>query len=321
MIVKILQVNKMKNFNINDYLYNYDEKKLMGALFFEVSDVTIYIEDTASGMRNFYKKLLERKFPTINIDNIVPLGKKTEVIKACQEKKFKKSKEIYIIDGDLDIVLCQKVKFKSLFQHNVYCIENYLFDEDAVSHFISNESGKIDDIELIKKTLELDLFLNTNSLHFIEIYKLFAIIYKHQLNITTITRFDNSIYTFKKNYYTTINSDTISKNFTEIKNLIISQIGDQQFYSDFNKVNHYINTLNIKDYKKIISGKNELLILLKGYAQYIAKILDKECTHIMQINSSSLKVKLASYTKHPNLNELYHAIEEKINNGYYEDVS
>ncbi|WP_180175735.1 hypothetical protein [Acinetobacter sp. YH12025] len=49
--------------NINDFLYSQDEKSLIGALQAEVSDITIYIEDTAEGMRNFYKKLLEKNSP------------------------------------------------------------------------------------------------------------------------------------------------------------------------------------------------------------------------------------------------------------------
>jgi len=311
----------MQNFELNDVLYNHDEKLLMGAFLSEVTDIIIYIEDTADGMRNFYKKLLEKKFPNITIDNIIPLGKKTEVIKACQERPYPNLKELYIIDGDLDIILNKKVKNRSLFQHNVYCIENYLFDEEAISNFISDESGKIDDIQSIKKALNVDYFFNEIFSYFIEIYKLFAIVYKNKLDIPTISSFDDSIYLYRKGNYTTIRIEVLYEKFNILKNQIVDKIGIKKFQSDLDEINTYILSIKVEDYRKIISGKNELLYLLKGYAQHIARKLDQDCKNIMQINHSSLKVKLAKYTNHHHLNELFYAIEQTINHGFYEEAS
>lgn len=310
----------MQSFDLNDVLYSHDEKLLMGAFLTEVSDITIYIEDTANGMRNFYKKLLEKKFPIINIDNIIPLGKKAEVIKACQERSFPNLKELYVIDGDLDILLDQKIKNRSLFQHNVYCIENYLFDEDAVSNFISNESGKIDDIQIIKQALNLNIFFNEIFSYFIDIYILFAIVYKNKLDISTISSFDDSIYHYRNKNYTTINMDVISKKYNDLKDKIIEKIGNEKFEIDFNLLDQYKKLLKIEDYKKVISGKNELLHLLKGYSQHVVKHLDTDCAHIMKLSSSSLKVKLANYTNHSSLSDFFNAIEQTINHGFYEEA-
>ncbi|UUS56857.1 MULTISPECIES: DUF4435 domain-containing protein [unclassified Acinetobacter] len=306
--------------NINDFLYSQDEKSLIGALQAEVSDITIYIEDTAEGMRNFYKKLLEKKFPNISIDNIIPLGKKTEVIKYCNQKT-NNLRELYVIDGDLDIFLCKKIKRKFLFQHNVYCIENYLFNEDAVANLLSNESGKMDDINIIKQALEMDNFFDEIFGFFIDIYILFAISYKNGLDIPTVNSFDDSIYLHRNKNYTVINTEKMSTKYNNLKNEIIEKIGISKFNTDFNSLNQYKEGFTVQDYRKIISGKNELLYLLKGYAQHIVKNFDPNCKHIMQLSHSSMKVKLAAHTNHDNLSEFFNAIEQTINHGYYSEAS
>lgn len=311
-------VNKM---NIEDFLYNQDEKSLMGVLQAEVSDITIYIEDTADGMRNFYKKLLEKKFPKISIDNIIPLGKRSEVIKRCKERKFPQLKELYIIDGDLDIILRQRVKNKGLFQHRVYCIENYLFDEDAVANFLSNESGKIDDINNIKQALNINDFFNEIFGFFIDIYILFAISHKNRLDIPTVNSFDDSIYLHRNKNYTIIDTEKMNKKYNTLKTEIIEKIGISTFETDFDILNQYKEDFKAEDYRKIISGKKELLYLLKGYAQYIVKNFDSDCKHIMQLSHSSIKVKLATHCNHDNLSELFNAIEQTINHGYYDEAS
>ncbi|MDO7540226.1 DUF4435 domain-containing protein [Acinetobacter nosocomialis] len=307
--------------DINNYIYNLDEKALLGAFFAEISDITIYVEDTAVGMRNFYKKLLEKKFPKITIDNIIPLGKKSDVIKACKERPFTLLNEIYIIDGDLDLLLSKKINQKCLFQHNVYCIENYLFDEEAISNFISDELGTIDDIKIIKNLLNLNNFFNEFFSPFAKIYKLFAIIYKNKLNIPTISRFNSSIYLYKKNSYITLNQEQLEIEYHAVEKLIISNIGYKEFKEELTNIENIMKSLTLNDLKKIISGKNELLFLLKNYSHFIAKNLDKNCNNITGINSSSLKIKLAKYTKHENLEELYNAIEKTIKNGYYDEAS
>ncbi len=311
-------VYKMYN-QLDEYSYNTGEKSLLGAFFAEISDITIYIEDTADGMRNFYKKLLEQRFPKITIDHIVALGKKADVIKFCTERPYQNLNEIFIVDGDLDLILCKKNKIRSLFQHNVYCIENYLIDEEAVSNFISDELGTIDDINIIKKNLNLNIFLDKIFSSFIEIYKIFAIIYKNQLDIPTVSRFNDSIYIQKKGTYTMLNDEIIKHEYNEVKNAIISKKGNDFFEKELNEIQNYIKHLNPNDYRKIISVKKEILYLIKSYSHFIARNIDSKCNNIIGFNLASFKVKLAKYTKHENLNELFNAIETTIKNGYYEE--
>ncbi len=179
----------------------------------------------------------------------------------------------------------------------------------------------MDDINIIKQALEMDNFFDEIFGFFIDIYILFAISYKNGLDIPTVNSFDDSIYLHRNKNYTVINTEKMSTKYNNLKNEIIEKIGISKFNTDFNSLNQYKEGFTVQDYRKIISGKNELLYLLKGYAQHIVKNFDPNCKHIMQLSHSSMKVKLAAHTNHDNLSEFFNAIEQTINHGYYSEAS
>lgn len=94
--------------------------------------INIYTEDEEKDKR-FYKVLFERLLceTGIVVKDITPLGNCHNVIDACH-KDTSTFPKLYIVDGDIDLMLNPKATEKNLYVLDRYCIENFLIDENSV---------------------------------------------------------------------------------------------------------------------------------------------------------------------------------------------
>lgn len=124
---------------------------------------TVFIEDDAG--RYLYEKLICRLMGDENfVQRVFPLNGKDAVVSQWQSRK-KDSSDIYIIDGDLDLLLSSQIQCDGLTQLPFYSIENGLLQENAVVRLCQNYVNKeFDDIRqslgvssLVEK-IERDLF-------------------------------------------------------------------------------------------------------------------------------------------------------------------
>ena len=97
------------------------------------NDIEVFVEDSSSP--NLWVIFLRRYLPSnIRLDSVNVLGSKSNVIDACKaDQKNDGRKKLYIIDGDLDLLLGRpKPRLRHLYRLRRYCIENYLLEEGAL---------------------------------------------------------------------------------------------------------------------------------------------------------------------------------------------
>lgn len=117
-------------------------KYAMQVFYRSVNDVDIFIEDTAIETKKIYVNLLRRVLGgEISFSQVFPIGDKARVYQRCQADQGVRARPaVYIVDGDHDDLLGNRLPvLKRLFRLNRYCVENYLFDEDAAVSYLDDE--------------------------------------------------------------------------------------------------------------------------------------------------------------------------------------
>ncbi|WP_305419828.1 DUF4435 domain-containing protein [Photobacterium leiognathi] len=124
------------------------------AFFEDYNEIDIYIEDTAEGYTKLFKHLFKRVFQNeYNIENVFPIGSRSNVIKKCEEQLLIKVERpsLFIVDGDLYQLKGEPKPIpKGTFVLPRYCIENILIDGNAIVDFIDEENIDKDKDELKK---------------------------------------------------------------------------------------------------------------------------------------------------------------------------
>ncbi|GAA5214660.1 DUF4435 domain-containing protein [Corallincola platygyrae] len=136
-----------------------DALESIGLLYRDLQDIEVYVEDEDS--EAIYRELLSRASNnSVKIHKLFCLDGRHNVVTMC-EKYDDESPALFIIDGDLDLVLGEKEKsIPRLFQHNLYCMENYLFCKDAAIELLIESSGKIL-TDAAATLIDWDAFINS----------------------------------------------------------------------------------------------------------------------------------------------------------------
>ena len=116
------------------------------------NDIEIFVEDSST--RNLWLNLLKGYLPVgIRLTTVNPLGSKQDVIDACRaDQQDDGRRKLYIIDGDLDLVRgLPRPRLRYLFRLRMYCVENYLLDEDAFVDAVVTLDGRIDAIAVFQQ--------------------------------------------------------------------------------------------------------------------------------------------------------------------------
>lgn len=271
----------------------------MGVLYRDVQDIEVYIEDEAAEI--FYCELLNRLGPDIRIKKVFALRGRNRVIQEC-DKYSDTFPALFIIDGDLNWVSGEEFpNMERLFVHQCYCVENYLFCENAMIELIVESTGKLARDEAKEKLNWTEIRRENQSLllgMFIE----FATAHSLCPEIPTVSRGIDSIYTQqKKGKLPIIDPDKVKALMDEIEKLIISQKGLEEYRTKRENIKNRVDSFS--DPFDAISGKSYLIplqmIILKKFSS-------------SNVNRSSFIFRLAKYCNLEKLEKLKCAIISEI---------
>lgn len=289
-------------------MFGYSVKSLgsINRFFKYRNDIDIFTEDNLED-KEFYRVLFQRLLSnSIKINDITPLGCKTNVLEKYDLLKNDNSRRrLFIVDGDLELINnANRSDNNSLFVLKSYCIENYLIEESASAElvYLNNQV----EICIIKERLAFNAWLEEIQFPLINLFINFAILRKigggpkllnaHSFLISSGNVAKLDIAEINK-YADTVMSEIILK--LEEQN----HVNPQQYYNDekqtlFTKWGNNTSTL-----LTIVSGKNYLLPALNFHL--------KSCIDggSQLFKTKSLKMALAKFCNIERLNDLKYHIE------------
>ncbi len=283
-------------------VYNLKSKLGVSLLHRKWNDIEVFVEDKKCS--NMWINIINKVMENIaNIDNVVQLGNKHEVIKMCKEDDDFDHPKIYIIDGDFDFIFNHTKKIKRLFQLNVYCIENLLFSENAMLEIIFRlESNS----NLPKKELKNDLNFPLICEHIKENWNewyILVLLLKYcnicNIKIKTIPNSTNFMIIDKNNIL--FNKKKIKGCLNELKENIQKEICDNDFKKNIDLIRDILNKKNI-NILQVISGKECLI-------PFIFRILREKYRY--RDDMDPLKVELSRYTKFDLNKDFYDSFKQK----------
>lgn len=258
------------------------------------NDIDIYIEDGCFSTKELYKELFKRLIENkIKITKIFSLGTKRNVISNCINSRNKKRKSLYIIDGDINLILKEnKINIDNLYILDAYCIENYLIEEIGLIEFLHNNSGRKSREEL-KRIFKLNNIFKNIFKELMNLYFLFAISSKHMAGLSFI-----KLNTIRSNNSNDVDLVKLSGAVKFFRTELEGKINKKTIKSDLKKIR--IDWLyNQENFFKIVSGKDFLLpitiwkmkeIINRNCAEEIIKI---QLIKIIDINRfENLKLKI-----------------------------
>lgn len=286
--------------------YNYKSLGVLNRFFKYRNDVDIFTEDNLED-KEFYRLLFRRLLKdSIKVNDITPLGCKKNVLNKYNQLKDDTSRRrIFIVDGDLELILKSNPKDNSsLFVLKSYCIENYLIEESASIELFYLNSPK--EIDLIKLELSFEAWLNELKEPLIRLFINFAILRKigggpklMRVNDFLVSKSCNVKVNIEKinDYSDTVVVDILLK---AIELNIANPI--DYFNTERNKL---INEWGITTdtLLKIVSGKNYLLPALNFHIKNCIKGSNK------LFSTKSFKMSLARFINTERLRDLKYHIE------------
>ncbi len=247
--------------------FSFNSLKAIPRFFAYRNEIDIYTEDKVSD-KEFYKALFSRLTNNkIIINDITPLGCKSNVLKAYDEQDISSSrKKIYIVDGDLDLIIGTNRKpEKNLVILDSYCIENYIIDEKSALEIIYYSNG-ISEKHSLSKKLNFDKWIGYNKTVLINLFLNFAI-FRMFGGGPIIKSASHFLKTEKKQVI--LDTAAINVYSNEVKDEIIELLKENGFDSpeetyekEFDKLK--INWVDSNEtLLSIISGKDYLIHLLQ----------------------------------------------------------
>lgn len=120
----------------------------LGHLFSFGNEIEIFVEDTSN--RNVWRNIIRKFLPEgVGFSNPIPLGGREKVLEECRlDQGDDGRRKLYIIDADLDLLQERPVpNLKFLYRLKAYCIENYLFQEDALIRLAQVLDGDVSEAD------------------------------------------------------------------------------------------------------------------------------------------------------------------------------
>lgn len=247
--------------------FNSEQEQISSLFTSYRNDIDIYTEDQDKD-KAFYKKLFKRLLEGtgINISDVYPLGSSDEVIDACRKDTDTTRKKIYIVDGDIFVMLTPKDSIQNLFVLDSYCMENMVIDEDAVCTTLCNRIGTME-FENLKNIYKYDELINNHKDALIDLFFHKAISQKY---------LDYFILNKLQRYYDKNNNLDITKINEEQQELRNKLISDN--YLTTEKFDEELYNLsmrfpkNSETFHRIVSGKDFLIHMISFHAK---KTLDE----------------------------------------------
>lgn len=139
------------------------------------NDILIFTEDNEKD-REFYVCLFSRLIDgAATINDIIPLGKRKDVVDTCRGERSGITPEVYIIDSDIDIINGGvEESHEDLYPLPFYCCENLLFEENAILELAYLDCGTKEKAVLLDEMRFADSVIEDFPLFF-ELFLHFAI--------------------------------------------------------------------------------------------------------------------------------------------------
>lgn len=247
--------------------FSSEVKRLVSTFLTYRNDIDIYTEDEAKD-KEFYKALFKKLLNgRMRINDVTPLGSKAEVIDRCKTEPDNGRKKIFIIDGDIKIVHGHDIpQLKNLFVLDAYCVENLLFDKEAITKYIyfSCATKSMDEIS---QELNFDIWMLGYVDKLIDLFLHFALIdfFGGKFTLYNAHKFhylENSQFLFSEK----IVDQYIDTLKSEISTIITESQYEHQLEIFQSKWKKNIDTL-----LAIVSGKNYLIPILLIKSQSFKK--------------------------------------------------
>ncbi|WP_430974340.1 DUF4435 domain-containing protein [Sunxiuqinia rutila] len=285
--------------------YNYNTLSVLSNFFKYRNDIDIFTEDKIED-KEFYKLLFNRLVgEEIKINDITPLGCKTNVLRKYDELKNENSRRrLFIVDGDLELINGEnRSNDESLFVLNGYCIENFIICEQAAIEllYLSNSEDK----EVLRSRLSFSNWLKSLEPALIDLFLHLALLrvlgggpkLKKASDFLVQKKGKPTFDLIKLQHY----RDTIIVDII----LIIRNAGEADplsiYISELNRL-RAIWTNNTTTLLQIVSGKNYLLPLLNFH---IKACINKGSS---LFDTKSFKMVLARFCNLNRLDDLRAAI-------------
>lgn len=226
------------------------------------NDIDIYTEDEAKD-KAFYKKLFTRLLEGcgINISDVYPLGSSNEVISMCRKDTDTSRKKIYIVDGDIFILLTPKAPIPNLFVLDSYCMENLVIDEEAVCKTLCNRSGEME-YEDIRHNYNYNQMIENHKIDIIEhfFYKALDKKFSNRFALYSIGKY------YDKNNH--LDHTKIAQEKDEIKNRLVATglLTQEEFDAELVLLRSRF-PYTYETFHKIISGKDFLIPMIDLHAR------------------------------------------------------
>jgi hypothetical protein len=231
-----------------------ESKRLVSTFLTYRNDIDIYTEDEIKD-KEFYKVLFGRLLDNkILINDITPLGSKSNVLDRCKREPDNGRKKIFIIDGDVTIIHGKDVpSLKNLFILDAYCIENFVLDKQSAINFIYLNCATKPKEE-IENDLDFEVWLGSYTDKLVDLFIHFGLIdfFGGQFSLFNAQKFHQ-----KGNFSEELVEQDITKLKTEILALTTKREYDLK-YEELRK--KWVDCLG--SLLTIVSGKDYLIPIL-----------------------------------------------------------
>lgn len=274
--------------------------KSASSLFYEeYNDIDIFIEDTAEGYRKIFKELLNKALGTkFKIEQVFPLGNRAQVLEECRKNQVSNGrKKIYIVDGDFHILNEDTTsELKGLYILPRYCVENYLFCEDAITQTADEEECEME-LEQIKTRIDFNSWSRENENLLLSLFIVYAICFKHLPHEQTVSFKVSKLCSSNSGV---VNSEKVRARKDELTTKLIAFFGEERMNTEIEIIKERIKE---KDEKllRFVSGKDYLLPLLITRLQSFLRFPS---------NSIAVRLRLAKKANADELKEIETYIHE-----------
>ncbi len=151
------------------------------------NEIEVYVEDTND--ESFYEELLKQIIGDIvKIGRVFGVGGKRNLFVKVDDyiSGRLKGSVFFIADGDFDRLLNHKIPVADrLHILEEYCIENYLFEEEAICKIIREEKPRLK-IGNIKRDMKIPEWLETQVNELTSLFACFIFVQIHKLSVTNV---------------------------------------------------------------------------------------------------------------------------------------
>lgn len=242
--------------------------------------IYIFTEDKKDD-QIFYELLLKRlSDDTLKIISVSPLGSRANVMKRSLEDKNPKVPTLYMIDGDIDILMNEPIESNNLIGLDRYCIENYLCCEIGIISLLVTNYGN--PTSHYKSNLEFKKTLNKFCHDFQKITIRYFV--AQQLECQTGFKKATDFFFIRNRGVFKIDKTKVNEEIKRVENLIKDKLKQNKIKAYNVEMNRLIkevednNPYELNNYLKVISGKDFLLPILEKRVKMIESGLNNWST-------------------------------------------